>query len=607
MKSKKFLSYLLSLVLLSATIVFMPSTKAFAAETQRLQGSDRYGTAIAISKAGWQTSDNVILATGNDFPDALSAAPLAKQLNAPILLVDKTLDSTLEAELNRLQVKNVFIVGGIGVVSDDIQSRLEKKGLIVTRLSGEDRYKTSLKIADYLAASFKMSTEIVIATGEDFPDALSIASVAASKNMPIILSQKAELPGGVKTYVTDNKVSKAFIIGGTGVIDDKVMQQLPSPERVWGADRFATNVAVLNRFASDFSFDKVYAATGNDFPDALTGSALAQKTASPIILTDKTMSPPTAAYLDWKMPYIKQIGVLGGEGVVPQYLLSNNVYGNTHGNISNFGIVATQGDWVYYNNNTLYKVKTDGTGKKEISTDVPVFINVVGDWVYYIEATSQTNQMYKVKTDGTGRTKISNDISLYMVVVGDWIYYMNASDQGNLYKMTTDGKNRTKLTNEPALQINVSGDWIYYVTYSGEDIADLYKIKTDGTSRTRLFSSSGIDSLNVSGQYLYFEVTDASGQSGYLEKVKIDGTQSSAISYDTAEFINVSGDWIYFSNISNGDKLYKMKTDGTGKTKISDDDVMFINVSGDWLYYGTYSGEDTIKIKTDGTGRQIVD
>ena len=112
---------LLSSVLLVSSIILMPSNKVFAATIQRLQGLDRYETSISISKSGWKTSDNVVLASGLDFPDALSAAPLAKQLNAPILLIGTTLDTAINNELNRLQVKNVFVVGGEGVVSKSIK------------------------------------------------------------------------------------------------------------------------------------------------------------------------------------------------------------------------------------------------------------------------------------------------------------------------------------------------------------------------------------------------------------------------------------------------------------------------------------------------------
>ena len=606
MKNKFYFKCFLSSVLLVSSIFLIPSNKALAATTQRLQGVDRYATSISISKSGWETSDNVVLASGYDFPDALSAAPLAKQLNAPILLIGKTLDTAINNELSRLKVKNVFIVGGEGVVPKSIKEQLALKGITVTRLSGNDRYETSLSIAKYIIGKFKLGTEIVVAAGGGFPDALSIAPIAASKGMPIILSPKNELPSSVKKYLTDNKVTKAFVIGGTGVLSAKVMQSLPLAERISGDDRYKTNIAVLNRFVLDLSFDNVYVATGIAFPDALSGSALASKTSSPIILVDKKLSISTVDYMILKLPSINKLWALGGEDVVPQSVLTNNVYGNTSGNISNFAFVAKQGDWIYYNNNTLYKIKTDGTGKTEVSKDMPIFINVVGEWVYYIEASSDTNKMYKVKTDGTSRTKLSDDASMYMVVAQDWIYYMNASDEGKLYKMRTDGTSKTRVANEIAFDINTSGDWVYYVTIVDSGDSEVHKVKKDGTGLTMLCGATSIAFLNVSGEYLYFETSDLEGENGDIVKIKNDGTNKSTICDDTAEYINVSGDWIYYSNVSDDYKLYKIKTDGTGKTKINDDDAMFINIVGEWIYYGTGSETDTIKVKIDGTERQIV-
>ena len=608
MQNKFYFKCFLSSVLLVSSIFLIPSNKVLAATTQRLQGSDRYETSISISKSGWETSDNVILASGFDFPDALSAAPLAKQLNAPILLVGKTLDTAINNELSRLQVKNVFIVGGEGIVSKSIKDQLSSKGITVTRLSGNDRYETSLSIANYIVDKFDIGTQIVVASGVGFPDALSIAPIAASKGMPIVLSPKDVLPASVKKYITDNKVTKAYIIGGTGVISAKVMQGFPLAERVWGEDRYKTNVAVLNRFVMDLSFDNVYIATGIGFPDALSGSALASKNSSPIILMGKTLSISTVDYMILKLPSINKLWVLGGEDVVPQSVLTNNVYGNTSGNISNFAFVAKQGDWIYYNNNTLYKIKTDGTGKNEVCKDMPIFINVVGEWVYYIEASSDTNKMYKVKTDGTSRTKLSDDASMYMVVAQDWIYYMNASDEGEgkLYKMRTDGTSKTKVANEVAFNINISGDWVYYVTIVDSGDFEVHKVKKDGTGLTMLAGATSIAYLNVSGEYLYFETSNLDGENGDIVKIKNDGTNNSTICDDTAEYINVSGEWIYYSNASDDYKLYKIKTVGTGKTKINDDDAKFINVVGEWIYYGTGSETDTIKVKIDGTERQIV-
>ena len=606
MKGEFSFKCLLSSVLLISSIVLMPSSKVSAATIQRLQGVDRYATSISISKSGWVTSDNVVLASGYDFPDALSAAPLAKQLNAPILLIGKTLDASINNELTRLKVKNVFIVGGQGVVSKSIKDQLGLKGITVTRLSGNDRYETSLSIAKYIIGKFKLGTEIVVAAGGGFPDALSIAPIAASKGMPIILSPKNELPSSAKKYLTDNKVTKAFVIGGTGVLSAKVMQSLPLAERVSGDDRYKTNIAVLNRFVPDLNFDNVYVATGISFPDALSGSALASKTSSPIILIDKKLSISTVDYMILKLPSINKLWALGGEDVVPQSVLTNNVYGNTPGNITNFAFVAKQGDWIYYNNDTLYKIKTDGTGKVQVNKDKPIFINVVGEWVYYVEVSSNKNEMYKVKTDGTSRTKLSNDIYMYMAVAQDWIYYANYSDEGKLYKMKTDGTAKTKIANETADEINISGDWVYYTIVVDSGESEIHKVKKDGTGLTKIYKATSIAYLNVSGEYLYFETSDLNRENGNIMRVKKDGTSISTICDDTAEFINVSGDWIYYSNATDSDKLYKIKIDGTGKVKINDDGAMFISVVDDWIYYGTASGTDTIKVKTDGTQRQIV-
>lgn len=341
--------------------------------------------------------------------------------------------------------------------------------------------------------------------------------------MPIVLSPKTELPDSVKKYVAGNKVTKAFVIGGTGVVSDNVMNGLPLAERVWGDDRYKTNIAVLKRFVKELSFDKVYVATGTGFADALSGSALVSKTSSSIILVDKTLDIVTADYMNIKLPYVKQLWVLGGEGVIPSSVLTNNVYGNTPGNISNFGLVATQGDSIYYNNNTLYKVNSDGTGKAEISKDQPVFINVVGEWVYYVEGSSKTNKMYKVRTDGTSKTKLSD---------------------------------------ERALDINVSGDWIYYITVLDSGEAEIHKVNKNGTDLTMLYGGSKISSLNVSGEYLYFDTSEVEGIRGSIDRVKIDGTDFSTVCSDAGQYINVSGDWLYYAASIDGNTI-KVKTDGT--------------------------------------------
>lgn len=308
------------ILIISCLVIYNMTSSVYASGmTMRLAGGDRYSTAVEISKYGWQESKNAVLATGDEFPDALCAAPLARQLDAPILLSGRSsLEKGVNEELNRLGVENVYIIGGTGVISEAVEKQLAESGMKVKRLFGVDRYETSLAVADYIAdnAGSGFKKEIVVATGDDFPDALSIAAIAAKKGMPIILSPKSELPQNVVKYVMIRDIDKSYVIGGSGVISESVEKSLPSPSRISGSDRYATNIAVLNTFAGELELNTVYLATGNDYPDALAGSALAPKTSSPIVLVDKISQDGVKNFMTDKFTSIKQVRALGGEGVI---------------------------------------------------------------------------------------------------------------------------------------------------------------------------------------------------------------------------------------------------------------------------------------------------
>lgn len=191
----------------------------------RLWGTDRYATSEAIVQSGWKTSDTVVIATGEDFPDALSAGTLAKKYNAPLLLSEKdSINSALNNELNALSPKKAFIIGGYGAISKNVETQLNSRNIATTRLMGNNRYETAVSIANYLGSN----GEIIIATGENFPDALSIASYAAAKGIPILLTEKDVLPAAVKSYLDSHNITKTFIIGGTGVIASPLEAMLPS-------------------------------------------------------------------------------------------------------------------------------------------------------------------------------------------------------------------------------------------------------------------------------------------------------------------------------------------------------------------------------------------
>lgn len=282
-------------------------------EFNRIQGINRYETSISVSKK-WSSSDYAVLASGEDFPDALSAAPLARAYGAPILLtIPWTLMPNTEAELSRLGVKEVFIVGGTASVSKEIENKLSAKGIKITRVSGNNRYETSLAVADYIGTA----GEIFVVSGANFPDALSIASYAAYSQIPIILTESSELSEGVQEFISVYDVKKTYVVGGLGAINENVANKLPNVERIGGNNRYETNLKVLEKFP--FYYGVTMFASGQGFADALSGSSLAALSSSPIILMDEGMADKTdiiSGLVNLK-DNVKMKWIIGGEAAVP--------------------------------------------------------------------------------------------------------------------------------------------------------------------------------------------------------------------------------------------------------------------------------------------------
>jgi len=153
-----------------------------------------------------------------------------------------------------------------------------------------------------------------------------------------------------------------------------------------------------------------------------------------------------------------------------------------------------------------------------------------------------------------------------------------------------------------------SGDWIYYTTKSAEN-KGLFKIRTDGTDITKLSDDYSIY-INVLGDWVYF----SNESDGYkLYKIRTDGTDKTKLNDDHSEFINVVGDWAYYVNRDDSCCIYKIGIDGSGRNKVNDEVSSFINVVGGWIYYANgarnalfYERFPLHKIRTDGTDRTVI-
>ncbi|MBX0357525.1 cell wall-binding repeat-containing protein [Halobacillus sp. Nhm2S1] len=281
------------------------------ARITRYWGVDRYWTAANIARQDSSRipSRNVVLATGQDFPDALAGAPLAEHLDAPILLTRKErLPAITEQTLSTLDAEHVTILGGTGAVSEDVEDYIKDElNLDVERISGKNRYETSVAIAGHLPAS----DEAVVAYGGNFPDALSIAPAAAGKAMPILLTKKESIPAATENVL--NNYDQTYVVGGTGVVSDKVYRQLPNADRISGKDRYATSLAVAKYF--DMETQSVGLATGSNFADALAGSVHGVK--EPLLLTPKSKLDEEVKqyFIDHQTTYFQ---IFGGDAAVDE-------------------------------------------------------------------------------------------------------------------------------------------------------------------------------------------------------------------------------------------------------------------------------------------------
>ena len=336
---KKWLTGCMAVALALAPILSVPG-EAFAATfvasakvaevsptMQRLAGSDRYETAARMAQEGWKNSTNyAVLTAGMDenLVDALAAAPLAKLYNAPILLTGgNVLNPQAEAEITRLKVSTVYVTTGSVVLQKAVMDRLAELGVNTIMLGGSDRFATAVNIAKEIA-KVKPFTQMAVTTAWTNADALSVASFAAAKGFPILLSDVNSIPQETADYINSIKdsISDTYVLGLEGVISKSVENVLPAPIRVGGSDRYATNREILKTFASNIAHGKIYVASGEDshLVDALTASPLAGQALAPVVLTGRTMPVETMTYVKTNL-LANQIIALGGETVVPSQSL----------------------------------------------------------------------------------------------------------------------------------------------------------------------------------------------------------------------------------------------------------------------------------------------
>jgi len=316
----------------------------------RIAGLDRYATAATVAQASTTANNaNIILVSGENFPDGLAAAGLSGAAGAPILLT--MADSLPSVTANALAIifgsaatKTVHIIGGVDAVSAEVAAQVTALGYTVNRVSGADRYATAAAIATLQASLVTIGSSSVagvsyktaiVATGTNFKDALAAGTLANNLKVPILLTKTDELPAATSTSLTTLGIGRVIIMGGTSAVSQEVEDAIKAlgtgivVTRVAGADAGATAAAFadllvapiasggFNLFATGAGTTCLGTATGpnmvllvsgDQYADAMVSAPQAGICKAPILFAGSAASATFVTTNAAKVGLIKTIG-----------------------------------------------------------------------------------------------------------------------------------------------------------------------------------------------------------------------------------------------------------------------------------------------------------
>ena len=286
--------------------------------SMRISGPGRVETSIEISRFENTKSKTVILADARNYPDALAASNLTGGRYS-VILVQNQLTQEIINEIVRLEAQDLIILGGTNSISEDIERGLANIGGIksISRIAGENRYDTCQKIFNHAKKK-----SLILASGEKFPDALATSSILDQAGL--LLTKSGQLPSEVQAAIEALNHDSFLIVGGENSVQEGLASaianqfQYASHTRISGNNRYETSAKIGDRLVSS----TVILASGENFPDALAASTLAQKIEVPILLVSKDKIDQSV--IDYfKNHNIKKVLVVGGQLSISDKTLAN--------------------------------------------------------------------------------------------------------------------------------------------------------------------------------------------------------------------------------------------------------------------------------------------
>lgn len=312
---KKLMALTLSTVMvLGAAVTANAAETGSGVSTARIYGDTRFTTATKVAdtlktELGLKHFENIVVANSDAFADALSATALAVQKKAPILVVNKNNEGVIRDYISRNLVTDgtVYIIGGTAAVTERFENSLTD--CKVERLGGSDRYETNMLVLEKL----NMGNRVMVASGLKYPDALS----SSATGYPIILTGTS-LTDAQKDFLNDLGSKTYYIIGGPAAVNGTVAAEFKGAKRLQGDTRYDTGLEIAKEFFG--SANGVFIASGDAFPDGLTGGVLANAAKSPLLLVNEKNTSHAAGYV--KSAGVKNITAIGGTAAISNTALN---------------------------------------------------------------------------------------------------------------------------------------------------------------------------------------------------------------------------------------------------------------------------------------------
>ncbi len=298
--------------------------------SQDMSGNTRYDTAVKVSDSVFgKTSDNVIIVNSEDYVDGYLATSLSLAYGAPVLFTSKdTIDAVIEKEIKSLKAKNVYIIGGTGVVSDTVESKI--KNLLpessIIRVKGTDRFLTSISVAETIEKIKSFNEVFLVPSSESMIDAGLVSSISGKLNIPILYTKANEFNSSVKEYIAKerkNKIKTIYLV--SGLFNSDTISAISKFAEDYdidivelkGKDRYKTNAAILNYFDKTKRFDSVTIV--NNQVDLIVASSFAAKNGSALFYVGDNHIDSGQASLISKNNKIKKLYYFGGDDIKVAY------------------------------------------------------------------------------------------------------------------------------------------------------------------------------------------------------------------------------------------------------------------------------------------------